>query len=41
MPSVTVIVRVIGIGSEGTCAPPKRDGGAKPFIGPSLVFGYC
>src|SRR6201999_2444053 len=41
MPSVTVIVRVIGNGSAGTTAPPKRDGGAKPFIGPSLVFGYC
>src|SRR3984893_3238147 len=41
MPSVTVMVRVIGTGSWGTCAPPKRGGGAKPFIGPSLVFGYC
>ena len=41
MPSVTVMVRVMGSGSCGICAPPKRDGGAKPFIGPSLVFGYC
>ncbi len=40
-PSVTVIARVIGTGSCGICAPPKRGGGAKPFIGPSLVLGYC
>ena len=30
--------RVIGSGSREICAPPKRDGGWKPFIGPSLVF---
>ena len=42
MPSVTVISRVIGCGSSLNCAaPPKRGGGTKPFIGPSLVFGYC
>jgi hypothetical protein len=41
MPSVTVMVRVMGTGSWGICAPPKRGGGAKPFIGPSLVLGYC
>jgi hypothetical protein len=38
MPSVTVMVRVIGNGSRDICMPPKRGGGWKPFIGPSLLF---
>ncbi len=27
--------------AEVCAAPPKRGGGTKPFIGPSLVLGYC
>ena len=42
MPSVTVISRVMGSGSwVKLAAPPKLRGGTKPFIGPSLVLGYC
>jgi hypothetical protein len=31
------MVRVISTGPVGTCAV-IRDGGAKPFMGPSLLF---
>ncbi len=42
MPSVTVISRVMGSGSLPYVQPRhKRGGGTKPFIGPSLVLGYC
>jgi hypothetical protein len=32
------MVLVMGRGSREMGAPPKRGGGWKPFIGPSLVF---